>query len=205
MRIFYYIILVLCCFVFASYGQAAIPFFETAKTFYQKAQYIEAIHIIKQEKEKNEDKIFPDFLLAWIYSTCPDNNVRNFRKALEHASELHFQTIICTVTYFYVDDPLWKQLLWMPWSVSASAYAEQGDFSRAILAQKTAILFSHLLPSNLAKHKKFLQSRLNVILKLYENNISLQSEVIIISVISDQWVNSINSAKTFEELQKVAQ
>jgi hypothetical protein len=188
--------------MFVSYGQAATPFFEGAKTFYQKAQYIDAIHIIEQEKD--EDNIFPNFLLAWIYSTCPDNNVRNFHKALEYTVDLHSQTLVCTVTYFYLDDPLWRQLLWMPWCVSASAYAEQGDFSKAILAQKISILFSYLLPSNLAKHKESLQSRLNVILKLYENKIPLRSEAIVVSIINEQWVKSINLAKTPEELQKVA-
>jgi hypothetical protein len=188
--------------MFISYGHAATPFFEVAKTFYQKAQYIDAIHIIEQERDK--DNIFPNFLLAWIYSTCPDNNVRNSHKALEYAVDLHSQTLVCTIMYFYLDDPLWRQLLWMPWCVSASAYAEQGDFSKAILAQKIAILFSYLLPPNLAKHKESLQSRLNVILKLYENKIPLRSEAIVISIINEQWVKSINLAKTPEELQKVA-
>jgi hypothetical protein len=202
MKKFFYIILILGYSMFVSYGQAATPFFEAAKTFYQKAQYIDAIHTIEQEREK--DNIFPNFLLAWIYSTCPDNNVRNYHKALEHTVDLHSQTLIISATYFYLDDPLWRQLLWMPWCVSASAYAEQGDFSKAILAQKIAILFSYLLPPNLAKHKESLLSRLNVILKLYENKIPLRSEAIVVSIIGEQWVKSINLAKTLKELQKVA-
>src|SRR5205823_1307716 len=55
--------------------------------------------------------------LAWIHATCPDEKYRNGKQAVE------FATKACEVT-------MWKN--WSLMDTLAAAYAESGDFDRAV-------------------------------------------------------------------------
>ena len=87
-------------------------------------RYTDAVSVFRRGLERGLDAAVMSNSLAWLLATCPDGNSRDGREALELA------TRACELTQHrvaaYVD-------------TLAAAYAELGQFDRAVATQKAAL------------------------------------------------------------------
>jgi tetratricopeptide (TPR) repeat protein len=114
-----------------------------ADTYLAKRDYSRAIADYTERIRLDPDSALPHNQIAWISATCPDVNVRNAKRAVEHATKA------CKLTN-------WKD--WNYLDTLAAAYAEAGDFDEAVKYGKQSLDFA---PDN---EKEELRKRL----KLYK-------------------------------------
>ena len=169
-----------------------------AFAYYAESKYAETVQLLSKNV-KSEDKYFSLFLLSWILSTCPDDNIRNGKASMSHACEFHFQTILYTFAYIKHGESDWRRFLWLPWVVSASTCAEFEEYNMAIFHQKVGLLFTELL-NNVDPSKENIQKRMRAILKLYENGVPLRTPGLGIMQVSDDWCEKILNA---DDVKKV--
>jgi tetratricopeptide (TPR) repeat protein len=118
-------------------------------------QYAKAISDYESVAKDNEDEWDPLNEMAWILATCPDDSVRSGKKAVELAKKA------CRMTKFKDDVPV---------DTLAAAFAEDGQFDKAIICQKDAIMLAKdkVEPEELDKMKERLE--------LYQNNSPYRSK-----------------------------
>lgn len=116
-----------------SFGQAKADPLETVratapKIFAQycssRGQFTNAINICREAIQSNPKDDWSYNLLAWIEATCPDSSVRDGKEAISLATKA------CELTH-------WKESSWL--DTLAAAYAESGDFQRAIQFEEQAL------------------------------------------------------------------
>jgi tetratricopeptide (TPR) repeat protein len=102
-------------------------------------QYQNALNDLQMIKANDPEGFMPtDFYISLIYSTALDDNIRDGQKALEHAQKLKESSDL--------DFPV-EELH----SLFAAAYAEMGNFEKAVKEQETAISLQgdNVLPEDL--------------------------------------------------------
>jgi tetratricopeptide (TPR) repeat protein len=87
-------------------------------------QFTNAVNICREAIISNPNDDWSYNLLAWIEATCPDSSVRDGKDAITAATKA------CELTH-------WSQWSWI--DTLAAAYAESGDFQRAIQYQEMAL------------------------------------------------------------------
>jgi hypothetical protein len=87
-------------------------------------QFTNAIDICREVIRTNPKDDWSYNLLAWIEATCPDPSLRDGKEAISAATKA------CDLT-------TWKEWSWI--DTLAAAYAESGDFQRAIQFQEQAL------------------------------------------------------------------
>jgi tetratricopeptide (TPR) repeat protein len=92
--------------------------------FYRSKRYDQAIADYMEAARREPLRAEADERFAWMLATCPDARYRDGKKAVERAREA------CTKTH-------WKTSFGL--NVLAAAYAETGDFERAVYWQREAI------------------------------------------------------------------
>lgn len=112
-------------YVHALFGQGL---FHSKSKRYSQANiaFTEAIKLDPKYDEAHNE-------LAWIYATCPDASVRDGKKAVYHAKEA------CNLTE-------WKNGSCI--DTLAAAYAESGDFDKAIKYERQAMTFADLMKTD---------------------------------------------------------
>ena len=90
------------------------------------ADYSEAVRLLPKATEGAMAKVTADAysVLAWMLATCPEASLRNGSKAIEYAQ------IACAFTKFEEPDKF---------DAMAAAYAETGNFDKAVRWQKKAL------------------------------------------------------------------
>jgi tetratricopeptide (TPR) repeat protein len=87
-------------------------------------RYTNAIAICREAISSNPKDDWSYNLLAWIQATCPDSSLRDGKEAVSAATKA------CELTQ-------WKESNWI--DTLAAAYAESGDFQRAIQFEEQAM------------------------------------------------------------------
>ena len=112
-----------------------------------KSQFTNAINICTEAIASNAKDDWSYNLLAWVRATCPDSSLRDGKEAVSLATKA------CELTN-------WKESSWI--DTLAAAYAESGEFQRAIQFQEQALS----LGSPSESEQKGMQERL----ALYEQS-----------------------------------
>lgn len=128
--------------------------YRRGQAYFELKNYEDARHDFLVELETQPD--YPNLLnsAAWLFATCPDAKYRDGNKAVEFAEK---------------SNRAWEGKSSETLDILAAAYAEFGEFDKAVSVQKNAI---ELLKPNLAEKKKQMQARL----KLYEAKKPFRSE-----------------------------
>lgn len=95
-----------------------------AQFYLSHSQFTNAINICRETVASNPKDDWSYNLLAWIKATCPDSSVRDGQEAVSAATKA------CELTN-------WRESGWI--DTLAAAYAESGDFRRAVELQERAI------------------------------------------------------------------
>lgn len=113
-----------------------------ALAYVKKKDFVKATSDYEKAVELRPEVAFPQNGLAWLLCTAPDEKVRNGKKALEHAKKA------CELTDYknggYLD-------------TLAAAYAEVGDFAKAVEWQEKALTSSDFPIADLEAAKKRLE------------------------------------------------
>lgn len=100
------------------------PAYHNRGTAYSEmGQYVRAIKDYKKSIELDESYAYPHNGWAWLLATCPDEEIRDPKQAIALAEKA------CRLNSFE----------WNHFGTLAAAYAQEGDWSRAIKAQKHAM------------------------------------------------------------------
>ena len=99
-----------------------------AQGYSASGQFTNAVNICRQAILANPQEAWGYNQLAWIKATCADASVRDGKEAVSAA------TRACELTQ-------WKQENWI--DTLAAAYAEAGDFKRAIAFEEQALRTGH--------------------------------------------------------------
>jgi tetratricopeptide (TPR) repeat protein len=118
-----------------------------ARAYEDRKEYSKAISDYNEAILLNPDHENPYNGIAWIWATCPEDKLRNGKKAVEYATKA------CELTN-------WKKA----WNIDtlAAAYAEIGEFDTALKWQRKALE----LPGSSKEHVEEYRQRL----KLYEKS-----------------------------------
>jgi tetratricopeptide (TPR) repeat protein len=113
-----------------------------AVAYIKKKQFAKAVTDYERAVELKPEVAFPHNGLAWLLATAPDEKVRNGKKALDHAK------IACELSDYknggYLD-------------TLAAAYAEVGEFDKAIEWQEKALKAGDFPLNDLEAAKKRLE------------------------------------------------
>jgi tetratricopeptide (TPR) repeat protein len=112
-----------------------------AQFYVSHGQFTNAIKICREAIASNPKDDWSNNLLAWIEATCPDSSLRDGKEAISAATKA------CELTN-------WKESSWI--DTLAAAYAESGDFQRAIQFEEQALRTGRLPESE----QKAMQERL---------------------------------------------
>jgi tetratricopeptide (TPR) repeat protein len=104
----------------------------------QEGSYSEAITAYSEAVRLNPRHIDAHYNLGWLLATCPEEEHRDGKRAVEHAA------IACELTS-------WKEYQCVG-SLSA-AYAEKGDFKKAVETQEKTIALPDVPHDELVKEK----------------------------------------------------
>jgi tetratricopeptide (TPR) repeat protein len=119
-----------------------LAFRNRALAYIKKKEFAKAASDYEKAVELRPDTAFTQNGLAWLLSTAPDEKVRNGKKALEHAKKA------CELTEHknggYLD-------------TLAAAYAEVGDFDKAVEWQEKALKAGDFPLADLEAAKKRLE------------------------------------------------
>jgi tetratricopeptide (TPR) repeat protein len=128
---------------------------DRASSYASLKQFSKALSDYETVAKENEDQWDPLNEMAWILATCSDDSVRSGKKAVELAKKA------CRMTKFKDDIPV---------DTLAAAFAEDGQFDKAIICQKDAIMLAKdkAEPDELTKMKERLE--------LYESNTPYRSK-----------------------------
>ncbi len=119
-------------------------------------------------------------VLASIYATCPDASFRDGDKAVVHANLA--VKIACSQRRDWG--------IWWAWAALASAYAEKGEFDRAIAAQQRAIELADQCDEEIGPR---LQRNVRACLRLYESQRPLRTGHITVASLGDAWAQRVFS------------
>jgi len=107
----------------------SVAYSSRADAWYQSNEYAKAICDLTKAIELHVNGPETYSNLAWLLSTCPDNKLRDGKRALEIAQK----------AWTIVSLPAWQQYLPHVYSTIAAAYAENGNYEMAVQCQSKAI------------------------------------------------------------------
>ncbi len=152
-----------------------------AQALFDAGEYSLALRELRNAVEVEPTDFLAHYLLGWIYATSPDEGCRDKEKALFHADK--------AVTLWLSDASDDNRALWMMWACLAAAYAESGDFDKAIENQQKAIECLSFVPEEV---RPLVEPRVKVCLELYKARKPLRSKKVSLGKLSDAWLNAMS-------------
>jgi membrane protease YdiL (CAAX protease family) len=153
---------------------------DRAEALFNEGEYPLALREIEKLIELQPRNFAAHYLRGWIYATSPDQGCRDKEKAMLHATK--------AVTLWLQDVPGTERTYWMAWACLAAAYAERGDFDKAIENQKKAIEYLRFVAE---EWRPSVEPRVKACLLLYTARKPLRSKRVSLGKLSDAWFNSM--------------
>ena len=179
----------------------AIADVNRAEVFVNRKEYTAAIARLERAIQIEKFCSPAQYMLAWIYGTCPDAQFRDGKLAVEHAlaaiaADRHFEEQ-------GVDD---KRSHWMSYAALAAAHAEMGQFDKAIEFQNKAIELVKYVPVEVRgiHARSFMEQRNIAARELYEAERPLRTYKLSLGRLSDEGVEAILEATDASEFPKLA-
>lgn len=165
-------------------------------------KYTLAIAELERAVHLNECQSVAHYLLGWIRATCPEPEFRNGPLAVRCA-----QAAIDTDRYFDSVGVTDRRARWMTSACLAAAYAESGEFEKAVEAQKEALKLVHCVPveDRGVELQRIVNSRLQAGLRLYEAGKPLRTYEVALSKLSDAWADTVLQANDQAALPEIAE
>ncbi len=174
---------------------------DRANELIRERRYEPAIVALKDATEINKYYIVAHYLLGWIRATCPDPQYRDGEMALQHA-----RAAVAADLYFDQFGVTDKRARWAHHACVAAAYAELGQFDKAIEAQENALELVEYVP--LEAHgievREIVKLRVRAALELYRAGKPLRTYKTFLSKLSDDWANAVLGATDKEQIPELA-
>jgi tetratricopeptide (TPR) repeat protein len=173
-----------------------------AEVLISEDKYEAAIGELNKAIQVDQRCIVAAYLLGWIYATCPEPQFRDGRKAIHYAEmaievDRHFDRV-------GAED---NRAQWMGPACLAAAYAEAGDYEKAIKAVNDALeLVQHVpVEDRGVRMQELVESRLRAVLKLYQAGKPLRTHKTALSKLSDDWAEAILDASDKSQYPDLAE
>ncbi len=179
----------------------ALAAVDRANEFISEHRYEQAIAALTDAAEINKYCILAHYLLGWIRATCPAPQYRDGEMALQHA-----RAAIAADLYFDQFDDTDKRTRWALHACVAAAYAELGQFDKAIEAQENALLLVEYVPveDRGIEVRQIVELRVRAALELYRAGKPLRTYRTYLSKLSDDWANAVLEATDKEQIPELA-